>query len=101
MPGQSGNPTGRKKSLMGAVRAKCGEDGATLVDGWFTLAFASIEDVEAKFGAKPGIRDRLAAMGELADRGWDKAAQPLQDADGEPLRVIFGGRHQPTREDAA
>lgn len=98
-PGQSGNPGGRPKgqALVSSIRAKVGDGGEKLVEALYAIAFAKQEDIERIFGAKATLRDRLSAVQELADRGFGKVPQQLDHADsnGEPLRVVFGGRHRP------
>jgi hypothetical protein len=63
MPGQSGNPGGRPKSLAKATRALVGYDGMAIVQLWWDIA----RDETRR------DRDRLEASRLLADRGWGKA----------------------------
>jgi hypothetical protein len=74
MPGRSGNPGGRPKSLAKATRALVGEDGMKLVELWWSIA------------SDPMRRDsdRLEASRLLADRGWGKPAN-FEPLEGDPL----------------
>jgi hypothetical protein len=76
--GQSGNPGGRPKGLVRAIREQT-EDGEQLVD--FMLRVFRGEVAEAK------LRDQMEAATWLADRGFGKPVQALEHSgkDGEPL----------------
>ena len=83
-PGQSGNPGGRPRGLVAAIRAQT-RDGEELVR--FMLAVLR--------GRVPGsrLRDRMAAAEWLADRGFGRPVQAVgvaMDAmdDRTPLEVI-------------
>lgn len=97
-PGQSGNPGGRKPSLVEAVRKKVGADGSKLVDLLALLAWGTSKQRETFFGEKVSVsaKDRLQAADMLAERGFGKAAQPIElsGEDGAPIRVMFGGRYR-------
>ena len=59
--GQSGNPAGRPKGLAAAVKGKVDPDELVSI----------LVDVAHDSRAKPS--ERIAAVRELADRGWGKA----------------------------
>jgi hypothetical protein len=65
--GQSGNPGGRPKGLMAKVHDLCGSDGKQLVAILWTIA----QDVDQR------TSDRLQAVHELLDRGWNKPSQGM------------------------
>lgn len=77
-PGQSGNPGGRPKGLVRAIREQT-DDGEHLVE--FMLRIFRGEIADAK------LRDRMEAATWLADRGFGKPVQALEHSgrDGEPL----------------
>lgn len=92
-PGQSGNPSGRPKSLARKVREVAGgEDGETLV---FFLASVMADPKEK-------TQHRLEATKLLLERGWGKAPQyapieqedPLDmaEAQAEAIALEFQGR---------
>ena len=78
LPGQSGNPGGRPKSLSGLVRQET-KDGAELVA--FHLRILR--------GRKQPLRYRLEAAAWLADRGFGKALQQMElsGPGAEPLTI--------------
>lgn len=78
------------------MRARVGDDGASLVDALLLIASGSLDDVEAAYGAKPTIRDRMAAIEQLMDRGFGKVTQTVAGDPDNPLqhRVMFGGRYK-------
>lgn len=86
--GQSGNPGGRPKSLLSAVRRIVGDDGGDLVESWRLIAFGTQKQIEAKYGAKATMRERLLAMQELADRGFGRPVQSVEMSgpEGQPIQ---------------
>src|SRR5262245_51818379 len=88
-PGQSGHPSGRRKSFVHLVREQT-QDGAELVA-------IALEIVRAR--RKP-VKYRLQALEWLADRGWGKVTQEhqLTGADGAPIvfTLVLGERQEPT-----
>jgi len=62
LPGQSGNPGGRRRGLARMTREKLGHEGEAIVDFW----------IEAMNDTSLSIRDRLEASKLLAERGWGK-----------------------------
>jgi len=76
--GTSGNPGGRPKGLVQAIREQT-KDGAQLVKFMLGVFRGEIE------GTK--LRDRVDAATWLADRGFGKPVQALEHGgrDGEPL----------------
>jgi hypothetical protein len=82
--GQSGNPGGRPKGLVRAIREQTG-DGEELVAFVLRVFRGEAEGTR--------LRDRLEAATWLADRGFGKPVQALEHAgkDGEatiPLAVL-------------
>jgi hypothetical protein len=75
MPGRSGNPGGRPKSLAKATRALVGEDGEALIEIWWSIANDPMRR----------DADRLRASELLADRGSDKAPAFSAIAEADPL----------------
>lgn len=77
-PGQSGNPAGRPKGFAGLaerVKSEVGVDGDKLV----AFAMEVLGDTRCpECGGGPELRDRLAAMGWLADRGFGKPLQSVE-----------------------
>jgi hypothetical protein len=78
MPGQSGNPGGRKRSLERRVRELVGDDGDKIAS--FLVGVLTSE------GEK--TTDRLEAARLLMDRGWGKPAIAL-NTDGEPTQFVL------------
>jgi hypothetical protein len=78
--GQSGNPAGRPKGIAATVKERVSP--AELVD--------ILVDVANDSRAKPS--ERIAAVRELADRGWGKAPAfaAMEGADPLELGVIAG-----------
>jgi hypothetical protein len=76
--GQSGNPGGRPKGIVRAIRAHT-HDGDDLVAFVVRVFRGEVEGVK--------LRDRLEAATWLADRGFGKPTQGVELAgkDGEPL----------------
>lgn len=76
--GTSGNPGGRPKGLVRAIREQT-DDGEHLVEFMLRVFRGEAE------GAK--LRDRMEAATWLADRGFGKPIQALEHSgrDGEPL----------------
>jgi Family of unknown function (DUF5681) len=76
--GQSGNPGGRPKGIVGAIREQT-RDGDDLVAFVVRVFRGEVEGVK--------LRDRLEAATWLADRGFGKPTQGVELAakDGEPL----------------
>lgn len=86
-PGQSGNPGGRPKSdVARLIREKTG-DGETLVE--FLLAVKDNDKEVLKGEAK--MQERVRATELLLERGWGKAAQPMEHsgAEGQALSVTI------------
>jgi hypothetical protein len=85
--GQSGNPGGRPKGLAAYIRDTC--DLADMVAFWRMVAYDTDANVKAKLGCRqaPTWRERMAAVAELADRGYGRPVQALEHSgpDGEPL----------------
>ena len=79
-PGQSGNPGGRPHGLRSLIQKRVGKDGQKLVEAWCLLAFSDDAEVMAKLGTKqpPRWQDRIAALQELADRGFGRPTQTLE-----------------------
>jgi len=74
-PGQSGNPSGRPKGIAAIVKDK--------VDpGWMVDVLV---DVAQDSRAKPS--ERIAAVRELADRGWGKAPAFAAIEGADPLEL--------------
>jgi len=73
-PGQSGNPSGKKKGLAQAARAEVGEDGAKLAQFWMGVMLDETRRDS----------DRLEASRLLAERGWGKAPA-FTAMEGDPL----------------
>jgi arylamine N-acetyltransferase len=71
LKGQSGNPGGRPKGLVAAIREKT-QDGAQLVE----LMLRAFHGEER--GAR--LRDRMEAATWLADRGFGKPVQAMAHA---------------------
>lgn len=82
--------------MTAAVKAKVGDNGEQLVEAFYLLAFGTSAAIEKKWGAKPTIRDRKDALGELSDRGFGKPTQTVAGDPDQPVsvRVVFGGRHK-------
>ena len=76
--GSSGNPGGRPKGIVRAIRERT-RDGDDLVAFVVRVFHGEVEGVK--------LRDRLEAATWLADRGFGKPTQGVQLAgkDGEPL----------------
>jgi hypothetical protein len=89
LPGQSGNPGGRRPSLRTAVVRLCGEDGDELVKFWHVVAWGTDAEFAKAFPrTRRTLRDRMDAARELADRGYGKAVQAVEmsGADGSPIQ---------------
>jgi len=78
VPGQSGNPGGRPKSMAAAILEQRPTVSADLVEFWSLVAFGSATAVQKRFGVKPRIQDRLAAASELVDRLHGRAVQAVE-----------------------
>lgn len=78
------------------IYAECGDDGNKLVKALALVATGTQAAIQRKFGAKAGIKERVAAISELLDRGWGKSVQSIEvdGKDGKPIRVSFGGRYR-------
>src|SRR5262249_9747366 len=76
--GQSGNPGGRPKGLVSAIREQT-RDGEELVAFMLRLFRGELPDAK--------LRDRIDAGAWLADRGFGKPVQAMEHTgkDGEPL----------------
>ncbi len=76
--GQSGNPGGRPKGFVRAIR-EATTDGEELVDFMLKVFRAEIPEVR--------VKDQVDAATWLADRGFGKPVQALEHSgkDGEPL----------------
>jgi hypothetical protein len=97
--GQSGNPGGRPAgvaTMRARIYAECGDDAKKLVEALVLVGTGTQAAIRKKFGAKAAIKERVAAISELLDRGWGKAPQSIEidGKDGKPIRVVFGGRHR-------
>jgi hypothetical protein len=91
LPGVSGNPAGRPKSLSRYIREKT-NDGSEIAD-FFLGVFASKEKIEyenskgEKVKRDPNLRERMEAAEWLADRGWGRPTQPISgDEDMPPVQ---------------
>lgn len=71
LPGQSGNPGGRKKGLMPLVR-KATSDGKLLVDFLVRVVAGKV--------SKATVADRIRAAAELMDRGYGKPRPTTDEA---------------------
>lgn len=78
LPGVTGNPGGRPKSMAETILDQRPTTSADLVDFWATVAFSSPAVVQRKYGAKPRLQDRLAAAAQLADRLHGRPAPTLE-----------------------
>jgi len=65
--GHSGNPGGRPKGLSQYVQKLAGHNGKKLADILWTIATDDKEE----------SRDRIKAVSELFDRGWNKPSQGM------------------------
>jgi hypothetical protein len=97
MPGQSGNPGGRPKSMAETILEQRPTTSADLVELWTTVAFGSAAVVQRKYGVKPRLQDRLAAAAQLADRLHGRPTptlelEPEPPAPG-PLFIFPPGTH--------
>ena len=88
MPGTSGNPGGRPKSLLAAIEARRPTIGEDLVHFWCLIAFGTEAEIKKALGAKPRIQDRAAAANELADRVYGKAKQTVE-VEGHPSVPVY------------
>ena len=93
--GQSGNPGGRPKGFAAKIKDRCGDDYVQLVEGLWTLAFGSPDQIAAFFQDEPlglnvDAKIRLAAICELCDRGpgKPKSVIEIEDAPDVPLFAI-------------
>jgi hypothetical protein len=83
LPGVSGHPGGRKRSLERRVRELVGDDGDKVAS--FLVAVLNGEELDSQ---KPKMSDRLEAARILLERGWGKA--PIHVAtDGEPTKFVL------------
>jgi hypothetical protein len=73
--GQSGNPAGRPKGIAAAVKARVTPEA--IVDGFLDV----VNDPQAK------PSERVAALRELADRGWGKAPAFAAIEGADPLEL--------------
>lgn len=69
--GESGNPGGRPKGLSAYVQKICGQNGEQLVQILWVIATDK----------KASRRDRIKAVSELLDRGWNKPTQGMYFTD--------------------
>ncbi len=79
-PGKSGNPGGRPKGLMQAIR-KSTKDGKVLAEFWIKLVEGKIK------GAT--MADRVTASRLLAEHGFGKPVQVVANPDGGPVDFNF------------
>lgn len=92
-PGVSGNPGGRPKGFGDRIRMLT-RDGEELIEIALKVARGELSVVKAtkdgNFDVLPTAKERLDAIAWLGDRGWGKAAQPVEvtGEDGGPLQVI-------------
>lgn len=88
--GQSGNPNGRPKDILGPIVKKKTKDGTVLVDRVFEI-FENSDDDEVV----------IKAATWLADRGWGKPAQAVEvggkDGGDIIVRIEQQGSGQPWR----
>lgn len=92
LPGVSGNPAGRPKSLSRYIREQT-SDGEKIAD-FFLQVFNKHTKIEyedskgKKVKRDPNLRERMEAAEWLADRGWGRPTQPISgDEDGGPVQV--------------
>jgi hypothetical protein len=87
-PGQSGNPSGRPKDILGPIVKKKTKDGVELVDRVLEI-FRSSGDDEIV----------IKAATWLADRGWGKPAQSVEvggkDGGDIIVKIVLQGSGQP------
>lgn len=78
------------------IYAECGDDAAKLVQALALIGTGKQTAIMKRFGTRAKLRERVAAIRELLDRGWGKSVQSLEidGKDGRPIRVVFGGRHR-------
>jgi hypothetical protein len=89
VPGQSGNPGGRPKSMAAAILKRCPGVTTELVDFWWLVAFGSATAIKERYGVDPRMQDRLAAAAELADRLHGRAVQAVDIEDDRPHVPVF------------
>lgn len=92
--GQSGNPGGRPKGLRSLIQRVVGHDGEKLVEFWALVAFADDAEVQRRLGTDqaPRWQDRMAALEELANRGFGRPAPSLdQESSGVGIVVTWQG----------
>jgi hypothetical protein len=96
-PGQTGNPNGRprksvaerrdtkrnkarhKREMRGYLQKKFGEAGKEIIDAFADIAFSP----------KASTKERLAALQELANRGWGRpSALAAEQAEVAPLFTL-------------
>jgi hypothetical protein len=78
LPGQSGNPGGRPKSMAAIILEQRPTASEDLVEFWTLVAFGSPAAIQKKYGVKPTMRDRFAAVAELADRLHGRPVQAME-----------------------
>src|SRR5574337_1319624 len=83
LPGQSGNPGGRKKGLMPLVR-KATSDGKLLVDFLVRVVAGKV--------SKATVADRIRAAAELMDRGYGKPRPTTDEAMQGAYGVLLSSR---------
>lgn len=84
MPGQSGNPGGRPKSLAATILEECPTVSADLVRFWLLIAFGTATEVQRRCGVRPRLQDRFYAASELADRLHGRPAPTVEIEEHEP-----------------
>jgi hypothetical protein len=92
LPGVSGNPSGRPKSLSRYIREKT-NDGADIADFMLNI-FTKQEKIEYEksdgslVSRDPNLREQMEAANWLSDRGFGKPTQPISgDEDKPPVQI--------------
>ena len=80
-PGQSGNPTGRPRTTVGAIRRVIGEEPDDLVRELYRLALQAEDE-----------RVRYVCIKELLDRGWVRGQPQGSDSTGVDPALIAAAK---------